>query len=205
RALQQTLNLEDNAAVMLVGVVSRLTEQKGLDLALRALSDLLGARRLQLALLGSGNPDLEAAFMSLAERHPGRCAVHLGYDETLAHRIMGGADVILIPSRFEPCGLTQLYGLHYGTLPVVRRTGGLADTVRRYTASRAASATGFMFDTPSAAAARRAVGRALQVYDDPKTWQQIMRNAMECDFSWVKAALAYSALYTKLAASRGAA
>ena len=120
-------------------------------------------------------------------------------------RIMGGTDVILVPSRFEPCGLTQLYGLRYGTLPVVRHTGGLADTVRRYTTNRASAATGFVFDTPSAIAARRALGRALKVYEDQATWQQLVRNAMRCDFGWDKAALIYSELYTNLAARRSAA
>jgi starch synthase len=205
RALQAAVGVAQADAVMLVGVVSRLTQQKGLDLALRALTDLLASRRLQLVLLGSGDPALESAFAALADRYPERCAVHLGYDEALAHRIIGGADVILVPSRFEPCGLTQLYGLRYGTLPVVRHTGGLADTVNRYTTTRASAATGFVFDTPSATAARRALGRALKVYADPTAWQQLVRNAMRCDFGWDKAAVEYSELYTNLAARRSAA
>ncbi len=205
RALQRASELDEDDDILLVGVVSRLTEQKGLDFALGALADLLIKGRLQLVLLGSGDPVLESAFNALANRHPDRCAVRLGYDEALAHRIMGGADVILVPSRFEPCGLTQLYGLRYGTLPVVRHTGGLADTVDRYTVSRASAATGFVFDTPNTTAVRRALGSALKLYADSAAWQQIMRNAMRRDFGWDKAAVAYSELYANLVASRSAA
>ncbi len=205
RALQTAVELNEDDNVLLVGVVSRLTEQKGLDMALGALADLLTTRRLQLVLLGSGDAVLESAFRALADRQPDRCAVRLGYDEALAHRIIGGADVILVPSRFEPCGLTQLYGLRYGTLPVVRHTGGLADTVNGYTSSRASAATGFVFDTPSTTAVRRALGRALKVYAEPAAWQQLMRNAMRRDFGWDKAAATYSELYSNVVASRSAA
>ena len=120
------------------------------------------------------------------------------YDETFAHRIMGGADVILVPSRFEPCGLTQLYGLRYGTLPIVRKTGGLADTVKGYT-PKARGATGFVFETASALALQRILQRALAVYRDKPVWQGLMRNAMQRDFGWQRAAEAYVDLYTRIA------
>lgn len=197
RALQVAMSLDVDDNALLYGVVSRLTEQKGLDLALAALPPLLDGGVAQLALLGSGDAALERGFESLAGRYAGRCAVKLGYDEDLAHNIIGGADVIVVPSRFEPCGLTQLYGLRYGTLPLVRRTGGLADTVRGYTPSRAARANGFEFRTASATALRRALQRARDVFRERATWQQLAGNAMRCDFGWDKAARAYDDVYAR--------
>ena len=156
----------------------------------------------QLLVLGSGDPDLEAALRDAARARPGRVAVRIGYDEAFAHRAIAGADVILVPSRFEPCGLTQLYGLRYGTLPLVRRVGGLADTV--VDASDAERATGFAFDAASPEALAQALARASALYDQPAAWREIMLRAMAQDFSWDAAAAAYLALYAEIAPARGA-
>lgn len=199
-ALQQELGLTVDAAAPLFAVVSRLTEQKGLDLLLDALPALLdgaAAGGAQLAVQGNGDPALEAAFARAAARHPGRVAVRLVYDERLAHRMMAGADAMLVPSRFEPCGLTQLYALRYGTVPVVRRVGGLADTV--VGASEAAVqdglATGFMFGPATPAALAHALAQAVSAWRQPALWRQLMLRGMAQNFSWDSAARQYMALY----------
>ena len=197
RALQRELGLDIDSERLLVGVVSRLTSQKGMDLVPAAIEDLLATDRIQVALLGSGDHKIEMEFAALAERHPHNCAIRLAYDEALAHRIIGGADTILVPSRFEPCGLTQLYGLRYGTLPIVRRTGGLADTVTGFTA-RAKNPTGFVFETASLRALKRVLGRAIEVYRDGPTWRGLMQNAMRREFGWSRAAQAYDKLYARI-------
>ena len=198
-ALQTELGLDTRADAPLFGVVSRLTAQKGLDLVLAALPGLL-RRGGQLALQGTGDPALESAFIAAAQAQSGRVAVRIGYDEAFAHRLMGGADAILVPSRFEPCGLTQLYGLRYGTLPVVRRVGGLADTVVDASddALRDGSATGFSFDAATPSALEAALARAMAAYAQPERWQRLMLRAMAQDFSWVGAARRYMALYDSL-------
>jgi starch synthase len=199
-ALQEELGLAVEAGAPLFAVVSRLTSQKGLDLMLDALPALLGgeaAGGAQLALQGNGDPALEAAFAAAAAGHPGRVAVRLVYDEKLAHRIMAGADAMLVPSRFEPCGLTQLYALRYGTVPVVRQVGGLADTV--VDASEAAlqhdRATGFTFGPATSAALAHALGRTLSAYRQSALWRQLMLRGMAQNFSWATAAGQYMALY----------
>lgn len=199
-ALQQELGLEQQPDAPLFGVVSRLTAQKGLDLVLAALPALLRSGA-QLALQGSGDPVLEAAFTAAAFAHPRQVAVRIAYDEALAHRLMGGADVILAPSRFEPCGLTQLYGLRYGTLPLVRRVGGLADTVVDASddAVRSGRATGFSFDAATPAALEAAMERAVHARQQPALWRQLMVTAMAQDFSWEEAASGYMALYASIA------
>ena len=161
-ALQQALGLAIDAQAPLLAIVSRLTAQKGLDLLLQALPELL-AHGVQLAVQGTGDAALEAAFIAAAQAHAGRVAVRIAYDESLAHRMVAGADMILVPSRFEPCGLTQLYGLRYGTVPVVRRVGGLADTVVDASDEALAEdrATGFVFDAATPAALADAVTRAV--------------------------------------------
>ncbi len=199
-ALQAAVGLESIPDRMLVGMVSRLTVQKGFDLALEPLAALLADDALQLVLLGSGAGALEAAFAELAHRFPGRCAVQIGYDELQAHRIFGGADATLVPSRFEPCGLTQMYGLRYGTLPIVRKTGGLADTVTDYTGKNRDSATGFVFGTASPVALRRTLGRALKAYSEPALWRRLAQNGMRQDFGWDRAARAYIDLYARIGA-----
>jgi starch synthase len=198
-ALQRELGLAEQPSALVFCVVSRLTAQKGLDLLLQALPAVAGSGG-QLALLGSGDPELEAAFEGVAQAEPARFAVRRGYDEALAHRIIAGADVIVVPSRFEPCGLTQLYGLRYGTLPLVRRVGGLADTVVDATPQSIEEqrATGFVFVEPTSAALSDAIRRAGGLWQQRKTWTQLMRTAMRQDFSWDTAAARYAELYRAL-------
>ncbi|CAN5407084.1 glycogen synthase GlgA [soil metagenome] len=204
-ALQHELGLEIDPAAPLFGMVSRLTQQKGTDLLLAALPSLI-RNGGQLALQGSGDPAIEAAFRNAEEAYPGKVAVRLAYDEALAHRVIGGSDAILVPSRFEPCGLTQMYGLRYGTLPVVRRVGGLADTV--VDASQQAisddTATGFVFDAAAPAELEYALAKAVELYKQPVVWRQIMLRAMAQDCSWTSAAQNYLGLYGQALESRGA-
>ena len=197
--LQRRLGLEPGDGGPLHGAVSRLTPQKGLDLVLAGLPDLVTGGG-QLALLGSGDDDLEQAFRAAAEQYRGRVGVAIGYDESLAHLIIGGSDVILVPSRFEPCGLTQLYALRYGALPLVRRIGGLADTVVDATATSLAEgvATGFAFDDDSPSALMSAIGRATELFREREIWQRMMRRAMTRDFSWAAAARLYAGVYRTL-------
>ena len=192
QALQAELGLAPDADALLLTVVSRLTSQKGLDLVLAALPALLNAG-VQLAVQGTGDPALEAAFRMAQQAHPGRVHVHIGYDEARAHRLVAGADAILLPSRFEPCGLTQLYGLRYGTLPIVRRVGGLADTVRDDGGEL--PATGFVFDAATSAALERCALRATALHRDPAAWGRRMAAAMVQPLSWAGPARQYLALY----------
>jgi starch synthase len=200
QSLQAELGLEPRADAPLFGVVSRLTAQKGLDLVLGALPVLLRSGA-QLAVQGSGDPVLESAFSAAAYSHPGSVAVKLGYDESLAHRLIAGVDSILVPSRFEPCGLTQLYGLRYGTVPLVRRVGGLADTVvDAGLAGRAQSeATGFAFNSATPAALEEALLRTIAAFREPAAWRKLMMQAMAQDFSWRGAAQQYMRLYRAIA------
>jgi starch synthase len=202
-ALQKEMGLQLKAGAPLFGVVSRLSAQKGLDLVLAALPALL-RHGAQLVLQGSGDPVLEAAFTAAAFAHPSQVAVRIGYDESFAHRLIAGSDVIMVPSRFEPCGLTQLYGLRYGTLPLVRRVGGLADTVvdASEAAVRDGLATGFSFDASTPAALESALQRAVQAHAQPELWRRLMVTAMAQDFSWEGAAQRYMALYRSLGAPR---
>ncbi len=198
-ALQQSMGLQTDPSAPLLAIVSRLTAQKGLDLLLQALPALI-AQGAQLAVLGTGDAALEAAFAEAARHHPGLVAVRLAYDETAAHQMVAGADMILVPSRFEPCGLTQLYGLRYGTVPVVRKVGGLADTVvdADPTALANGTATGFVFGAPSAQALTDAVDRAIGIYRQGASWRTLMQRGMAQNFSWDAAATAYMALYRTL-------
>lgn len=198
--LQRRTGLQADPDAMVFGVVSRLTEQKGLHLV-EAVADELVSMGGQLAVLGTGDPPLEQAFLRAAARHAGRIAVDIGYNEPLAHAIMGGADVILVPSRFEPCGLTQLYGLRYGTLPLVHRVGGLVDTVVDATAQNLESgrATGFMFDDEfSPQGLRVALRRCFELHARPHEWAQVQRTAMQQRFDWREAASQYATLYRSL-------
>jgi starch synthase len=201
-ALQRELGLRVEPAAPLLTVVSRLTGQKGIDLLVQAMPALL-ADGAQLAVLGSGDAAVETQLQALAASHPDAVGVRFGYDEAFAHRVIAGGDLIAVPSRFEPCGLTQLYGLRYGTLPLVRRVGGLADTVVDADPHAMAQdrATGFMFhgaDMPSLLAAAR---RAMQLYRQPQRWNAIVRRAMAQDFSWHAAAQSYLQLYQELVES----
>jgi len=201
QALQAALGLDADPDALLLTVVSRLTSQKGLDLVLAALPALV-ADGVQFAVQGTGEPALEVAFRMAAQAHPGRVAVHVGYDEQRAHQLVAGADVIAVPSRFEPCGLTQMYGLRYGTLPVVRRVGGLADTVCDADGDHR---TGFVFDAATPAAFEAAVRRAQALRRDPAGWQAVMARGMAQDLSWAGPAQAYLALYAQARAARAAA
>jgi starch synthase len=195
RALQEELGLPARADVPLVGLVGRLADQKGIDLLLAALPDLL-RRDLQVAVLGSGRPDWEAALQQAAHHHGQRLAVRIGFDEGLAHRIEAGSDLFLMPSRFEPCGLNQLYSLRYGTVPVVRRVGGLADTVQDFDGWK--HGTGFVFTDYDHRALVTAVRRALELFRDKRAWHAMMRRGMALDHSWAQSAERYRALYRAL-------
>ena len=201
-ALARRFDLDPDEGGPLFGAVTRLTPQKGLDLLLAALPGLIAAGG-RLVLLGSGDAALEAGFRAAERTWPGRVGVEIGYDETLSHLIVGGSDSILVPSRFEPCGLTQLYALRYGSPPVVRRTGGLADTVVDANAVTLAdgTATGFAFDDETPEALLNAVQRAVELYGDRAAWRRLMRRAMTRDFSWAASARQYQALYRELVAS----
>ena len=197
--LQTQAGLEPDADALVLGVVSRLTEQKGLHLLAAALDDVvrLGG---QLALLGGGDVALEQAFLEAAKKYPGRVSVTIGYDEIMSHSIIAGSDVILIPSRFEPCGLTQLYGLRYGTLPLVHRVGGLADTVVEASPAHLLDGTacGFVFDDFSANGLRAALQRAAALKAQPAVWNTVQKQAMQLRFDWRVAAESYVALYRSL-------
>lgn len=198
-ALQRELGLPENPATPLVGIISRLDPQKGFDLIAKTADEIL-AGDVQLVLLGTGMPTYHEFFTSLARRHPGKAAVRLTFDNPLAHRIEAGSDLFLMPSRYEPCGLNQLYSLRYGTIPVVRRTGGLADSITDATieAINNGSATGFCFDEYSAAALGRTMDRALACYRKPDQWARLRRNAMAQDFSWNASARKYEALFVEM-------
>jgi len=198
--LQGEMGLSQEPDKPLFGVVSRLNGHKGLDLALAAVPELV-AEGAQFVVLGSGDPELEAGFQRCAEAYPNQVAMYVGYDEGLAHRVFGGADSLLVPSRSEPCGLTQLYALRYGTLPLVRHAGGLADTV--VDASPAAlsdgTATGFVFGPPTVEAFREAAQRAIALYNDGESWRRMQQRAMTRDFGWEQSAATYRDLYRQLA------
>jgi starch synthase len=198
-ALQREFGLAERPDAIVIGVVSRLTEQKGIDLLAQALTVVreIGG---QLTLLGEGDAATERGLQAAAAANRSAISVRFGYDEGLAHRIVAGADVIAVPSRFEPCGLTQLYALRYGALPLVRRVGGLADTVVDATpgAVEADTATGFVFNEPSVAAVSDALRRIGDAWRDREAWTRLMRRAMAQDFSWERSAAAYLRLYDEL-------
>ena len=203
RAVEQEFGLDRDDGPLFV-VVSRLTWQKGMDVLETVLDHLVGIGG-RLALLGSGDAEIAQAFQAAAARHPGRIGVKLGYDEGLSHRLQGGGDAILIPSRFEPCGLTQLYGLAYGCVPVVSRTGGLADTVidANPAALAAGVATGIQMNAVSHGALAMAVSRAVALYAQPAQWKRLQKNGMAADFSWGASGAAYAGLYRQLLEEQG--
>jgi starch synthase len=198
-ALQAELGLAVDPQPPLVGIVSRLAEQKGFDLLAVVLPDVLAGA--QLAVLGSGEERYAAMLRALTERFPGRAGVRLGYDERLAHRIEAGADVFLMPSRYEPCGLNQLYSLRYGTVPVVHATGGLDDTVAEWDAATG-TGTGFKFTPYTPAAFCAALERALATRAHPAAWTRVVANGMAQDFSWDRAAVEYVRLYADVVSGR---
>jgi starch synthase len=173
----------------LIGIVSRLTRQKGADILAEVAAQIIG-EDVYMVALGSGDPEYEAFFRDMAAAHPGRIALRLGFDNGLAHRIEAGSDLFLMPSRYEPCGLNQIYSLRYGTVPVVRATGGLDDTID--------DGTGFKFTDYSGEALLGAVRAAVEAFSDQEDWKKRMRRGMEKDFSWNASASRYSALYRRL-------
>src|SRR3954466_3152527 len=195
RALQQRMNLAEDASAPLLAAVCRFTQQKGVDLIAAAAAELL-ALGAQLCVLGRGQPDLEGAFAALVARHPGRVAAAFGFNEELAHLIEAGADIFLMPSRFEPCGLNQMYSQRYGTPPVARATGGLGDTITD-------GETGFLFDRAESSALVGAVKRALDAYGDARRWREIQRRGMTRDFSWAVPARHHGELYAAYSRSPG--
>ena len=203
QALQRRLGLAPAPQVPLFGVVSRLTAQKGLDWLLEIAPRLL-ALPAQLVLLGGGDAALERGFLALAQGAPKNLSATIGFDEALAHLIEAGADAFLMPSRFEPCGMNQMYSQRYGTPPIVRATGGLADTVVDCTPAALAegSASGFLFAEPGAAALLGAVGRAAGAWRDGTIWRALQRNGMARDFGWGASARRYAAIYAQLAQHR---
>jgi len=195
-ALQRSLGLRVDPRQLLIGVVTRLAYQKGVDLLVQSMRTLAG-EGVQLALLGSGDPQIERELTQLARQLPESVSISFGYDDALSHRIIAGADVVGVPSRYEPCGLTQLYGLRYGSLPVVHAVGGLADTVVDASEANLKEdrATGFSFVNATEAALHAALHRAQRLHADPPRWQQVMRRAMAQDFSWDEAAARYLDLF----------
>jgi len=203
-ALQRWAGLRVDAEIPLLGLVSRLTHQKGIDLLVEAAPRIV-RQPSQLVILGAGERRLEDAARTLAARHPDSVAAVVGFDEDLAHLIEAGADVFLMPSRFEPCGMNQMYSQRYGTPPVAHATGGLVDTVVDCEPATLAngSATGFLFREPTAAALLAAVERAIALYRGRRGWRILQRNAMARDFGWAGAARHYARIYARLAERNG--
>ncbi len=195
-ALQRELGLAENPEIPLIGYVSRLTHQKMADVIADAIP-YIAEHNAQFVLVGEGDPRLEAAFVAAQAQYPGHVAAYIGYGEPLAHRLQAGSDILLAPARFEPCGLTQLYALRYGTLPVVRKTGGLADTVVDANAEAVGGriATGFVFEKPLLEDVKSALKRALALFREPLTWRRLQLQAMAQNFSWDASAVEYLKLY----------
>jgi starch synthase len=201
RRLLRVSSLRLTDAVPLLSMVSRLAEQKGIDLLFDALPAALSEREFGLVVLGSGETRYVRFFEDLAAAHPGRVAFQSGYDEAMAHLIEAGSDAFLMPSRYEPCGLNQMYSLRYGTIPIVHKTGGLADSVQHFDAATG-SGTGCVFNDYDAPAVRWAVNTTLDWYDDRQIWPQLMQNAMAQDFSWRRHVSQYLALFQSLRVSK---
>ena len=191
---------EENLDRPLAGIISRFVDQKGFDL-FADVTEELARENMSIVAFGTGQPAYEKMFKAFAEAHPGKVAVKIGFDNTLAHKIEAGADIFLMPSRYEPCGLNQIYSLRYGTVPVVRATGGLDDTVQNYDASNK-QGTGFKFEEYSGAQLLDAVRRALAVYRDRQAWEVVQANGMLKDFSWKTSAASYVTLYEAAKRSR---
>jgi starch synthase len=192
-----TLGLKISTSQPLIGMVTRLTEQKGIDLLFDSVPALLQARDFGLAVLGSGDPRYAGFFESLMQRFPGRVSYRSGFDEPLAHLIEAGCDIFLMPSRYEPCGLNQMYSLRYGTIPIVRNTGGLADSVQHFDPSTGRG-TGCVFNDYDAPAATWAINTVLDWYADARSWLPLTRNAMAKDYSWTRQIKEYDSLYRSL-------
>jgi len=199
--LQRRFRLPERAEVPVLGVVSRLAGQKGLDLLRDIIVDVMSLD-LQLVLLGSGEKALEAAFLQAARQHPSRLGVKIGFDIPLSHQIEAGADLFLMPSRYEPCGLNQMYSLAYGTIPVVRATGGLDDTIVTFD-PETGRGNGFKFDEATAAAFLQSIMQALALFSQKAHWGRVVANAMAGNFTWDRSAREYEQLYRRSLATRG--
>ncbi len=193
-ALQHSAGLTANPTIPVIGVVSRLDHQKGFDIAAPAMRAVLKDGAAQFVLLGAGAEEIQAPFEALAAEFPGRASVNLGFNAPLAGRIYGGCDVFLMPSRYEPCGTSQMVALRYGAVPLVRATGGLRDTVQHY---RRGSGTGFVFHAYNSEALLRTLRRALAVFEQKDEWLALQKRGMAVRFTWARAAADYVALYHK--------
>ncbi|MFI5339532.1 MAG: glycogen synthase GlgA [Candidatus Methylomirabilales bacterium] len=198
--LQRAFGLPARPEVPLLAVISRLTPQKGMDLVAEALDAML-ALDAQFVLLGTGDADLHKAFEGAKVRHPSRVGLKLGFDVALSHKIEAGADMFLMPSRYEPCGLNQMYSLAYGTVPVVRATGGLDDTIQPFSAETG-EGNGLKFAEATSEALLTIMRRAVALYRQPDQWRRLLRNGMACDFSWDRSAKEYVALYQQILSRR---
>lgn len=196
-ALLDELDLEPDPAGPVVGLIARLTWQKGVDLVLEASESILAAGDTRMVVLGTGEDTVEDGLFSLQEHYPGRVRFWCGYNESLAHRIEAGADLFLMPSRFEPCGLNQMYSQRYGTPPIVHRTGGLADTVEHHPRG-SDTGTGFVFEHPDADGLRWAFGEAMRTWTDPADWAALVHRCMTQDWSWHRQGRAYLLLYDRM-------
>ena len=196
-ALQKSQGLPEHHG-LLIGMIQRLAEQKGIDIVVKAMEELM-ALPVQFVILGTGDPKYHEQLAAIAKQFPGRLAVNLTFDNALAHQIEAGADAFLMPSRFEPCGLNQMYSMRFGTVPIVKRVGGLADTVVDLTAQTRASktATGFVFEEHTARGLLEAVKRAAVAFRDHALWAQLLQTGMRQDFSWTRSARAYAQLYER--------
>jgi starch synthase len=183
-----------------VGIVSRLTVQKGLDLIECEIHEIMELG-VQLAVLGSGDPKYENLFSSIQDRYPGRARIHTGYDMGLAQKIYAGSDMFLMPSLFEPCGLGQLISMRYGSVPVVRETGGLKDTVKAYS-EFTGEGNGFSFTNYNAHDMLHTIERAVEFYSNKDVWKTIVKQAMECDYSWDSSAVKYIEIYEEMQKGR---
>jgi starch synthase len=199
--LQRAFGLPERPEVPVLAVISRLTPQKGMDLVAEALDPIL-ALDAQLVLLGTGDAELHEAFEAAKRRHPSRVGLKLGFDVALSHKIEAGGDMFLMPSRYEPCGLNQMYSLAYGTVPVVRATGGLDDTIQAFDPTTG-QGTGFKFDEAAAEVLVMTLRGAIALFRQPEHWHRLMLNGMACDFSWDRSAREYQALFQQIVERRG--
>lgn len=202
RALQKKFELPVRGDIPLLVMVSRLSKQKGVDVLIETLPKLLEDSDVQFLLLGTGEEKNEQFFRQLAEDYPEKVGIYIGFDEALAHLIYAGADIFLMPSHFEPCGLSQLISMRYGTVPVANKTGGLQDTIEEYDESKH-TGTGFLSDFSQGESFAAALGRALQLYLKPEHWEMIKQNGMIGDYSWAHSAKEYAKEYERMARGRG--
>ncbi len=202
RDLLLRFGLDPETTAPVIGIVSRFAAQKGFDLIALA-ADRFAHEDITVCALGAGDKDYEDLFRRLVRQYPGRFAVKVGYDNEMAHRIEAGADIFLMPSRYEPCGLNQIYSLKYGTVPIVRATGGLDDTIESYDI-RTGKGTGFKFREYTPEALLGTMLAALQLWAKPKEWRKLMLNGMSRDFSWMVAAREYLKIYERVRATRHA-